>query len=103
MRRLVAITGVLLIVAGCVQAPAPRLGAANELPTRVAITKALPQSPSVDVEGEAARLRAALTREVAAIVDTSPRGRRGLRCLGPRSPSAIKTSTGRRSSSSSIA
>jgi hypothetical protein len=75
MRRLVTIIGLLLIVAGCVQSPAPRLGAANKLPARIAITKALPPSPSVDLEGEAAGLRAALTREVpGAVVDAPAEG-----------------------------
>lgn len=76
MRRLVPIIGLLLVIAGCAQAPPPQLGAANKPPARIAIAKALPSSPSVDVEGEAARLRAALAHEVpAALVDTPAEGR----------------------------
>jgi hypothetical protein len=76
MRRLVPIIGLLLIIAGCARAPEPQLGAASELPARIAIAKAPPSSPSVDVEGEAARLREALASEVpAALVDTPAEGR----------------------------
>ena len=75
MRRFVPIIGLLLVIAGCAQAPAPRPVAATELHARIAITKALPPSPAIDVDGEAARLRAALAREVpAAIVDTAADG-----------------------------
>ena len=75
MQRFVPIIGFLLVVAGCVQAPAPRPAATDALPAKPAIAKALPQ-PSIDVDSEAARLRAALASEVpAAIVDTPTRGR----------------------------
>jgi hypothetical protein len=74
MQRFVSIIGMLLVVAGCFQAPAPRLGGPDALPARPAIAKA-PPLPSIDVDGEAARLRAALASEVpAAIVDTPVEG-----------------------------
>ncbi len=74
MRRLVAISGVLLIVAGCVQVPAPRPGTPAEPPAKIAVAKVPPQ-PAIDVDGEAARLRAALADEVpAVIVDTPAHG-----------------------------
>ncbi|SRR5271165_6743760 len=75
MQRLVAIIGFLLVVAGCAEAPAPRSGATDAPPARPAIVKALPQ-PSIDVDSEAARLRAALASEVpGAIVDAPTTGR----------------------------
>jgi hypothetical protein len=64
MRMLILPIG-LLTVAACAQAPAPRT-AAPESPSKPLITAQL-----IDVDGEAARLRAALGREVPrAIVDT---------------------------------
>lgn len=70
MRILVAISGVLPIVAACAQVPAPRPGTPAEPPAKIAVAEAPPQ-PAIDVDGEAAGLRAALAREVpAAIVDT---------------------------------
>jgi hypothetical protein len=63
MRRLVAIIGVLPVVAGCAHAPASRPGTPAEPPAKIAVAEAPPQ-PAIDVEGEATRLRAALAREV---------------------------------------
>jgi hypothetical protein len=74
MQRLIAILGLLPIVAACAQVPAPRPGTPAEPPAKIAVAEAPPQ-PAIDVDGEAARLRAALVREVpAAIVDTPAGG-----------------------------
>jgi hypothetical protein len=75
MRRLVPIIGLLPVIAGCAQASAPRPGTPTEPPARIAVAEALPQ-PAIDIDGEAARLQAALAREVpAALVDTPAEGR----------------------------
>ncbi len=75
MQRFVPIIGFFLVVAGCAQAPAPRSAATDALPARPAIVKVPPQ-PSIDVDSETARLRAALASEVpAAIADAPATGR----------------------------
>jgi hypothetical protein len=75
MQRFVPIIGFLLIVVGCAEAPAPRPEATNALPAKPAITTAPPQ-PSIDVDGEAGRLQAALAREVPTAIVDMPATRR---------------------------
>src|SRR5271155_2167092 len=66
MRIFVSAIGLLTMIAACSQVPAPRPAAL------VAPTKKPPQAaPSLDVDGEAARIHEALIREVpSAIVET---------------------------------
>jgi lipoprotein-anchoring transpeptidase ErfK/SrfK len=68
MRRLISIIGLLQVVAACAQPTAQRSEAPLALPPKPGVSAAL---PSFDVDGEAARLRAALRREVPnALTDT---------------------------------
>jgi lipoprotein-anchoring transpeptidase ErfK/SrfK len=67
MRMLISAIGLLTVVAACAQAPASR----TEMPAQLAAKPPAAVAPPFDVGGEAARLRAALGREVPrAIVDT---------------------------------
>jgi hypothetical protein len=70
MRSLILAVGMLAVVAACAQAPTPHAEAPAALPTKPAVA-----TPRFDVDAEAARLRAALRREVPqATVDTAAAG-----------------------------
>ena len=74
MRILICTIGLLVAVSACVETPAPRLAVPN-MPSGK--SEGLPQAPSpaatrIDVDGELARLRIALMREVpGAIIDNA--------------------------------
>ncbi len=81
-------TGLLMLVAACAEAPAPRLAALAASPAEPQLTApptnvesepaTLPlTAPPVDVDGEAVRLHAALGREVSHLVVDPPAAARG--------------------------
>jgi len=66
MRILISVIGLLVIISACVEAPATRPDTAAPRPEAVNAPAAQPTHPPtpIDVNGELARLRAALIREV---------------------------------------
>src|SRR5437016_5960065 len=74
MRVLFALIGLLLAISACVQAPTARSATPIRPPAAAAGAGAL---PSIDVEGEVARLHAALVREVPGLIVGTPADERG--------------------------